>query len=181
MYLPDVKIITEIIESIISTLAIIVGGYWAYLKFIRKRESFPRADIEHKIFYKLIGNGKRLVHLSVIIKNIGEVLLSISSADIRINRIFPLSEELKNKLEKNQQLILEGFNEIFWEYLLEKEITFRENECEIEPIEDQVFDFDVIIDDTIQVIQVYSYFKNVKKLDREIGWSETTFFTINNK
>jgi flagellar biogenesis protein FliO len=49
MKLSDIKDIADVIQALFTSLAFIIGGAWTYLLFVRKRQRFPRAKIEHQI------------------------------------------------------------------------------------------------------------------------------------
>jgi hypothetical protein len=175
MELKELKIFFEILELALTSIAIIIGGIWTYNKFVKKREKFPRASINHRIIERDLDNKKKLVHLFVEIKNIGEVLLSIVCYDIRINKVIPLDNEVGEKILKDEDPVSEDYHKIFWPNLFYRVKNFKENACELEPSEKEEFNFDFIIEKKIHTIQVYSYFKNKHKSNREIGWSRTTF------
>ncbi|MBC7774943.1 MAG: hypothetical protein H7246_05840 [Phycisphaerae bacterium] len=65
--------IAEMIESILKSLAIIVGGSWVYFKFIRTRENHPK--IQFDIDLRLLGRQeeKILVEIVGVIVNKGSV------------------------------------------------------------------------------------------------------------
>ena len=106
------------LESLVKIAAIIIGGWWAYRKFIRQREAHPK--IEFQLDVRPLGrqSGRLLVELSASMKNAGAVrhktpqftlevryLLSsdtVQSGDSSINyqTVFPHSTNHELKLEK---------------------------------------------------------------------------------
>lgn len=54
----------------------------------------------------------------------------------------------------------------------------EKGELEIEPGESDHVYFDCIINSEPEVIEVYSYFKNIKKHWRDIGWPLTTVYDL---
>lgn len=179
MELSMLKTFFEILESALTGIAIIVGGFWTYKMFVKKREKYPRASINHCIIEKNLNNGKKLVHLFIEIKNIGSVLLSLERYDVRISQVIPLDNELAHKISKNDDPVDGEYHEIFWPLLFNRLKKFQGDDiCELEPSEIEKFNFDFVIDDGIKTIQVYCYFKNKSKPGKEIGWNCTTFHDL---
>jgi len=74
--LDNAKDIADIISSAITALAIIIGGAWAYFKFVRGRTYRPRVEMQ------LAGQwwrteGKCLLRARVTIKNVGSSKLKL--------------------------------------------------------------------------------------------------------
>lgn len=175
------KTLIEFFESVVTIIGIIVGGLWTYNKFIKKREKFPRASVSHRIFEIDLNEDKKLVHLFVLVENIGDVLLSIASYDVRIIKIIPLDTAIEEKISRNEDPVTGDNHEILWPLIYNREKEYGEGNVELEPKEKEELNFDFIIDKDVKVIQIYSYFKNKMKSDREIGWNCTTFHEINSK
>ena len=178
MDLPEFKILFDMLESFFTIVGIILAGFWTYVKFIKKREKYPRASINHRIVEKELPNNKKLIHLFVEIENISDVLLRLVSYDVRISQVLPLSNELSNKLSGEENLFCEDDTELPWSILLPRTKKFKKGSHEVEPLEKQDFNFDVIVEKDIKTIHVYSYFKNESKTKREIGWNRTTFHDL---
>ena len=173
----ELKDYFEIFEMTITSIALIIGGWWTYKKFVKKREKFPRASTTHRIIERDVGNKKKLVHVFIEIKNIGDVLLSIESYDVRINKVVPIDNEIREKILKDEDPLSENYK-ISWPNLFYRVKNFKEKAWEIEPSENEVENLDFVIDKKIKTIQVYSYFKNTSKTEREIGWEEITFHDL---
>lgn len=179
MGLSNLKTLFEIIESALTGIAIIVGGFWTYKMFVKKREKYPRALISHCIFEKKLHDKTKLVHLIIELKNIGTVLLSLVSYDIRISQVLPLDDDLKNIISKNEDPVDKEYHEIFWPVIFKREKNFQGNDvCELEPSETEKFNLDFVLADDIKTIQIYCYFKNKSKPEKEIGWNCTTFHDL---
>jgi hypothetical protein len=68
--LNNVKDIVSIIGTIITVLAIIIGGFWAYFKFARGRTYRPRLEVGLTAQWWAV-NEKWLLHARVTVKNVG--------------------------------------------------------------------------------------------------------------
>jgi hypothetical protein len=67
---------------------------------------------------------------------------------------------------------------IDWYQLFQRELVTKEQPCEIEPKESESFHSDFIINDDVQTVSIYSYFKNQKKMGKELGWPCTTIHDV---
>jgi hypothetical protein len=59
----------SVVQSILTSLAIVVGGAWAVWEFGLKRVSVPRIEMHHEITALRISPDYRLIHLSVAHEN----------------------------------------------------------------------------------------------------------------
>ena len=78
------------LESVATILAILIGGVWTYILFIKNREKFPKADITHSI-EKINRKNDVIVRLTIEIKNLGKVKLPVKSGEVRLQQIKPVS------------------------------------------------------------------------------------------
>jgi hypothetical protein len=172
------KDVIDGIEALFTIIAIIVGGVWTYMLFIKRRQQYPRADITHKIINIPLTNGKTLLRVKTIISNPGEVLLTLASGETRVQQILPLSDDITADIAVGKDPVVEG-TEAGWPLLGRR---VREGApCEIEPGEKDEICYDFVIDSGVQATFVYSYYRNIMKKDRDIGWGLTTFNDMSKK
>jgi hypothetical protein len=160
---------TDILTSISSVIVIIGSAFWSYKMYRQKRCRFPKASLTQEIQKIKLTDDKICIHTCITIKNIGDVLLSIDSVKHHIYQVLPLTKEMSGKVENGQNLYDEKGKEIDWPIIDHREISV--GQFEIEPGENDVIQFDSLIPSNVQVIQVYTYLKNVTKRNKEIGWS----------
>jgi len=94
MDLQKIKLIFSLLESFFKIAAILFGGYWSYMLFIKKRQKYPRACISHKLDQYSITDGKKLLHLTLNVQNCGEVLLSLIGGEVRLFQMLPVNQGL---------------------------------------------------------------------------------------
>jgi hypothetical protein len=80
----------ETVSSIVTTLAVIIGGYWTYALAIRGRDFEPHANIAHYVSNISLPNNVNLLRLKVRIANTGKSVLTSIDSNIEITRILPL-------------------------------------------------------------------------------------------
>jgi len=177
----SLKDTVDIIKEFFTTLAIIVGGIWSYMLFVKKRQKFPRANISHQISHIPISNNKILLSIRTTISNTGDVLLSLESGINRVQQILPLSGEMLDSINKGKDPVPSGKTEIDWPLIGERNLNWEKGKFEIEPGENDKICCDFIIDKNVQIVSVYSYLKNIKKHCRDIGWGLTTIYNLKEK
>jgi hypothetical protein len=172
------KDIFEILKNVATIMAMIVGAIWGYMLFVKKRQKYPCANISHQITHRSIDDQKFLLNVEVLISNVGTVLLSLVSAEIRILQVLPPPRDVLYSIQKGIDPVRKAETEVQWPMIASRESTFQKNKYEIEPCEQDHFSFDFIIDKNIQTIQIYTFVRNEIKRKREIGWSLTTFYDL---
>ena len=86
----SIKITTELIQTILAIIAIIVGGMWTYTLFVLERQYVRGIQLDFEVkSYKLTDNVNLLV-VSVLVENNKKVKASIDSRVIRIQQISPI-------------------------------------------------------------------------------------------
>lgn len=178
--LSAVEPLFTILKNFAAAIAIVVGGAWTYMLFVKKRQKYPRANVIHNITHKPLSDKKVLLHIKVLVTNIGDVLLSLILLETRISLILPLPTSLEEDIDKGTVPIVDERAEIDWPEIDAKGLKWDKNMCEIEPGEKDEYVFDFIIDSSIKTISIYSYVENVKKKERDIGWPVTTIYELHN-
>lgn len=171
--------LTSIIESIATIVAIVVGGFWTYFLFIKHRQRFPRANVEHAFEQVRLSGGNTLLHVAAIISNDGNVLVSLESVRTRLQQILPVPDHILSEIEAGDDPVPQDKHEVPWPVLgAPRERKFSIGEAEVEPGEREVLDSEFIIGDCVETVVVYTYVKNRSKREREIGWSKTTILKL---
>lgn len=173
----SLKEIVDVTQSILTSAAIIIGGIWSYMLFIKKRQKYPRADISHQITHAILSKSKILLRVKTILRNKGDVLLALSSGEVRLQQIFPLQPGFAHQIDQIDP-VPENKSEVEWPLLGVRSFYWIKGECELEPGEQDCFIAEFICDAKIELVSVYSYFQNVKKYNRDIGWGITTLYKI---
>jgi len=166
--------------SLLTALALIVGGIWSYLLFIRTRQKYPSANISQEITFKRITRDKVWLRITATLQNTGKVLLSLVYAETWVQQVRPIDEEMQNKILDPQESADTEQTEIQWPLLNEAKIKWAKKELEIEPNESDQIHFDFLIDSNVKTIVAYSYFRNAEKFRRqkELGWQITRVYDL---
>jgi hypothetical protein len=101
--------ILSIIASIFLGSGVIGGLIWTIYTWRQRRAKFPKANLSQEIRAIRLTDDKICIHISVEIKNIGEVMLSLCSAKNIVHQIQPLGASLQRALD-GQGNLYNGLN-----------------------------------------------------------------------
>ena len=176
--LSDWTLIAEISLSFATVITLTVGGIWTYFLFIRHRLNYPIVNLDIEPQSISLPNNKRLVHVQVVLKNIGKVILKSTEAEIRLRSVVPLPEEVEKDLNDGYDPVPEGKQEILWPMEVGRTWSWKSGEFEIEPGEDDILHSDFFIDQSISVVEFYFFIENEKK--KTLGWQAVKIYEFEN-
>lgn len=88
MSLDELKTLTDILSALVTALAVVVGGLWAYFKLIRGRTFRPHVEVD--VLAEWLGKeGHRGIKISVQLKNIGAAKIELlqNGSGMRVKRL----------------------------------------------------------------------------------------------
>lgn len=173
-----VKDLAETLAAVMTAFGIGAAGTWTYLLFVKQRQRYPSAVLEQKVVQKQLSPQHRLVHVAISVRNSGTVLLSLRSAEARLQQVTPVPETIASSLERGEDPVLEGNTEIEWPLIDLREWSWAAGEAEVEPGEAEILDADFVVPADVSSVELYAYVKNESKKKREIGWSRTTIHEL---
>jgi hypothetical protein len=179
----------DLIQSSVTIMAIIIGGYWTYRLYRQKRQRYPCANVEHQISHRLISPDKVLLHVNTGVTNAGEVLLSLRCSWTTVEQMLPIAQHLQAIIDQSGDPVEELETDIVWPLLAKREKHWQKRKFELEPNENDARHFDFILDSNIETVLVYTYFRNAQKYrsrlvrwllrqKSEIGWGVTTIYDL---
>jgi hypothetical protein len=160
--------------NVAQVAAIIVGAIWAYNRFIRQREQWPRATLEQRIQHERLDDRHTLVRVWLKVENVSGVLLRAAVVRTDVYQVLPLTDDMKQSIDDGT-LVRDGEFEADWPSLGSLE---RIDAGEIEPQEGDEFGFDFIVPTEVDTAFVYSYVRNPSKETRELGWSVSSLYDL---
>ncbi len=166
------KDLFSIIQAALTSVGIVVGGFWTYFLFVRQRLRFPKVDIMF-IQDKIILEGTRFIHAEIKLSNLGNVILKSDYSESRLRKIVPIPDEIRPDIKNGLDPVPEGKTEIEWPLVVGREWKWNEKDFEIEPGESDSLHADYIIESDIKVLEFYFYLRNTKKKAQNIGWTLT--------
>jgi hypothetical protein len=170
----DVEAWSNVASNAAQVGAIVVGGWWAYTRFIRQREEFPRATLEQVVTHRELDGDHTFLRVSVKVDNVSAVLLRTETVRTDVFQVLPVTEETGKALQAGQ-LVPDGSRDARWPC-----IAYHEGPApgQIEPGEGDEFGFDFVLPIEVSTLFVYSYLKNVTQAGRELGWTVTSLYDL---
>lgn len=146
----------QIISTVIQSLAIVIGGIWAYFRFRKKREDCAKAVLSLDVEHFCLDENKILVRVRVKVNNVGNVLLKPAKSIITIDRIIPVESSEYENIIAARPGIGDSDDTILWPTIAEREQALAKDKFEIEPNENDEIWSDFIIDQGLKLFQVYA-------------------------
>ena len=115
------KDVSAIIQALLTSAGIIIGGIWTYLLFVRQRLHFPKVKIALSLTDAILPDGNRLVHTELKIDNVGSVILCSDYAELRLQQVVPVPKEINTIIVDGKDPVQEGNSEIVWPMLFNRE------------------------------------------------------------
>jgi hypothetical protein len=172
----------DIVQSLISIIAIIVGGWWTYDIFLKERRNLPHANLEHIVSHFPLTQDINLLSVVVKITNNGQARMDIASTDVRIQQVLPMlpcaesqidcaTDELDIALQETAR----AGDRFHWTKIAGRK-NFLESPLLVEPGETEYMDFEFAIPADTRLIRVYSYIRN--ETDTKLGWDMSNFYEM---
>ena len=172
MNLVELREIVDVVESGVTMLALIVGGIWTWLLFVRQRINLPRLITSIEPHALRLDHGW-LIHVNIAIRNTGTVLARLARAELRLRQMVPLPDEFESLTRRGCDPVEQGRSEILWPMLARREWSYGERECEIEPGESDALVADFFAPASVESVQLYLFIANEAKKPQNIGWTST--------
>lgn len=172
---------TNVIQGLITVLAIVVGGGYAFYKLEAFREFEPHLTIAQVPSHRRIGGSYIYISVDVSLANNSKVAIRIREGSFWMQLVAPLNNEEVETLYadfRNKPLTdkyvefqtIEKFNR-----------QWGENEFVIEPGESSADRYEFIIADEFDTVTLGAFFVDSTKTSRapRTGWSAITLYDIN--
>lgn len=170
--------VASALEASVTVIAILVGGVWTYILFVRRRQKYPRANVTLIINTWRIEGRQRLLHLGVQVENVGDTLIELKYGTVRIQQLLPIIDDAAATIACGRDPVPANECEVPWPLLCERACPWEKVPREIEPGETDAFHFDFVIPDSVSVLGVYTYLRNVRKAKRNVGWNATSIYNV---
>lgn len=172
----------DIAQSVVTIVAVIVGGLWTYDVFIKERHDYPHANVEQKITHLTLPDKENLLRVGLDLTNTGNSLMAIDQSIVRVQQILPLASCAAEPCAASQMKealanVDRNEDRFTWPLIAERNMTFKPS-AEIEPGEKQSFDFEFVTPSNVRAVRIYTYFRNEQKSKRgtEIGWTASSYY-----
>ncbi len=169
----------QLIETYLTSAAIVLGGIWVYKNYFRQRVRYPWLKTEIHVAPVKIDAGW-ILHINASLENTGEVRARVSKAELRLRQIVPLPYEIEEAVANGYDPVSEGESEIVWPMLAVRNWEAKEGGFEVEPKEVDAFCADFFVPTEVQSVELYFFAANEKKKKQNLGWSTTSVYNLPN-
>ena len=160
------KDVTAVIQSIATVLGILAAGWW----FFNQGTLAPHADLSQSVQTLDIHPNWRLVRLSVTLKNVGAVPVSLKSGRVYIARVLPLEDAIRKRIDSGYTPIDADTQQVPWPSIGKPYQI--ELDSEIWPGESESYNFDFMIPTDLCEVMLYS--ELASQPNRHLHWDEQT-------
>ena len=173
MWQETVRLWSEVFVNAATGVGIIGAGVWAYYRFVRQRDRFPKAALEHHVTFHRLSGSRMLLRVGLVVQNVGSVLLKWSEGGIWVQQVAPCSSHVVDWIES--ELSPPRSTEGHWPVIAKRSLT--DHRQEMEPNETDSTYFDFLIPANVETVLVYSFINNPTKIG--IAWNHTTMHRVN--
>ena len=178
--LPDVekyKDIADLVQTAITILALIGGAAFAAYKLELFRDFEPHLTISHNVNHRNIGESYVHLDVTVTLRNSSKVKVELRRGFLVLQRVSPASDEIAEKIYA-EAFSHDNVEDFGWPVLEELFREWQRRELIIEPGESHNELLEFIISKEARTIQVYTFYRDPRFSDEDIGWSMATVYDI---
>ena len=183
--------ICQIIQSIVTTIGIIIGGIWVLHNYQLQRQGYASINLKHKVSHIELSNEINLLRVVVVMHNVGKSRVLFANSQVRIQQIKPLqpcnSSSSSCPIDQINELLLSGSaksERFLWPLLAGLSQPFL---VELEPNEKREIDFEFPVPAKVTNIRIYTFFDKesdwLQPLDAVNTWDLSSYYKFkgNNK
>ncbi len=188
----DLQARVDILRSLTEAIAIVVAGVWAYEVYIKNRYDHPYPKIQHRIEHHELDARITYVSVFVTVTNEGKTKLPLGNGRVFIRQVVPIRTDMKQLIADTisragdevirrgevKNLFVDGGQRLGWITLGSRSWNqLREGLKDLEPGQTREIQFDFLLigDDDVDVIEAISYFEYAKS-----SWELATLYSLEN-
>ena len=164
------KDLGEALESFATVLALIFGGLWTYLAFIRLRLALPRLEVS-AIVQEATMAKCLLIRAQVSLRNTGNVVAASDRGEIRLRQVIPPPSHVEEAIRSGLDPVPADCAQVEWPMLAGRNWKWEKGAFEIEPGESDSLCADFFVPLQAQVVELYFFLANARKKNQNVGWT----------
>lgn len=172
---PDpVKRRFEIVQSALTSLAIIVGGGYALYQCSIHRDNWDLIAVDQKIESRRIDSQFIWLTASVSVRNDSKVAVKLPKAKVIFYQVLPAPAEVVTAIHDHKTNFTgDGKTVTDWPRLC----TYEQNiGFQLEPSETDVLTVDAFIPATLRTVKVFTFMSDPQ--DPDTGWERSTIYDL---
>ena len=153
------------IQSIVTVVAIGIGGYLAWRNWHIFRAREPHVTISHQVSHRVVGTEYVHISLTVTLHNSSRVHLEFRDGSFTLQQLAPVLDE---EVERLYVQVFEDGPETYlqWPTLEDVNRTWNEDELVVEPGESEYQTYEFIVNREVESVVLSTYFYNSRVLGK---------------
>ena len=164
-------------QSIVTIIALLVGGVWTYRTFIRFRQDRPKLVITHSVDHFRLPNHLILLSVEEKLSNVGTVAIELRKGEIRIIPVLPLPNAVEQRAKTPYRLNDTAEDPQVWPVLVCYPHSWDKKRELIEPGEADAIKNYFLISDSTEVVNIFSLVANPAE-GNKMAWRASTTYDL---
>ena len=176
----QVKLCVDVVQGALTSVAIVVGGYWTYQEFIRERPNKGRLIVSQTAQDFAVSAGQTFVQVRIELENVGTSRILLNDGVTRLQQILPTSEKIARAIDGADPDLTQRFNErqtLPWPTICSGHLSATP--LSLEPGEKLFLAQDYLVPRNVSLLRVYSYFEGDAQDDDQSGrWADGMVYSL---
>ena len=179
LHIEDIENLTDVAKNVVTGAAVVVGGIWAYWRFVRERARWPRASVKLHFEERELDTRVVLLNVTVQIANDGKGLMELTKIRLDLHRVKPVEDKERSRIAADNFHRTDS-TEADWPLIQHLVKSFGDDAAELEPGETDMFSFDFFLEEQTDTVQAYAFVENRRKKrgTHELGWTITALHDL---
>ena len=164
------------LQSISTTVALALGGIWAYFQFVLFRNFHPHLTVTQQVSFRPINADYFHINTVGLLHNTSRVKVEIPKVSFTLQQIAPIGALDAERL-RDEVFVSRTREDIQWPVRYERTREWNARLCIVEPGETLEVTCEFIVPTTVESVIIYTYVHNSQYNEghkRVQGWPKST-------
>ena len=162
----NVYLLVDITQGVVTIIAIILGGIFAWRKRLIFRHWQPHVTISHGVTHRQVSPENVHVEITAILYNSSQVKVEFRDGLLTVEQLAPVSDEYVEQLYGKTFVDKERYEAPEWHCLKEIRLEWEEDELVAEPGEKVAVTLEYIVPNYVESILITTYFYNTRVMGK---------------
>jgi len=174
------KTVADILQSVVTVAAIIIGGIWTYKNFVEQRQNHVRAQLSQNISELKLADHYNLLIVDEHLLNLGTRVVSFEQGRIRVYKVLPLPPAITAELHASGAIPETNSRaaQNKWQLLHKRDQVWDSTTHIVEPGEVEQIHNEFLLPSDVQVVMVLSYVYNPREQEHPMGWEAISLYDL---
>lgn len=164
-------------QSLVTALAIILGGGFAAVKLELFRDFAPHLTIAHEVSHRRVGDSYVHIAVKATLRNSSRVKVDFREGMVLVQQVSPILDEEVAQLFA-QWAEKDSPSNFQWQTLYDNRLVWDENALIVEPGESHHELYQFIVAAEVETVIVYTYYYNSRPAAAAEGWGLATVYDM---